>query len=60
MPLIKANQVQATGDEDAAKKVVPEEVVTKYVAYKADASTYQHTHHQSVTSREKWRILARF
>ena len=31
--------MQATGSEDAAKEVVPEDVVTKDVAYKADAAT---------------------
>ena len=60
MPLIQANQSQATGEEDAAKEVVPEESVTKYMTKEAGASTAQHTHHQSVTLREKWGILERF
>ena len=60
VPLIRANQVQATGDEDAAKEVILGEAVTKDVAEEADASTAHNTHHQSGTSREKWRILAQF
>ena len=49
VPLRQVNQVQATGDEDAAEEVVPEEAFTKDVAKEADASTTQHTHHRSVT-----------
>ena len=60
VPLRRGNQIQATGDEDAAKEVKPEEAVTKNVAEEVDTSTAQHTHHRSETSREKWRILARF
>ena len=60
VPLIRANQVQATGDENAAEEVVTEEAVTKDVADEAEASTAHHTHHQSGTSRDKWNILARF
>ena len=60
VPLRRANQIQATGDEEADEGVVPEDVVTKDVAEEAEASTAQNTHHRSETSREKWRILARF
>ena len=42
----RANQIQATGDEDAAKEVVPEEAVTKDVAEEADASTAQNKHYR--------------
>ena len=48
------------GENDVADEFVPEEAVNKDVAEEADASTDQHTHHQSETSREKWRILLRF
>ena len=47
VPLRQANQVQAMGDEDVEKEVVPEEAVTKDVADEADTSTDQHTYHQS-------------
>ena len=60
VPMRRVNKIQATGGEDAAEDVVPEELVTKDVEEQADASTTQHKHHQSETSREKWRILARF
>ena len=63
IPLRRRNQVQTTRDGDAAEEVVPEMVATKDVADKADkadASTYQNTHNQPGTSREKWRILAPF
>ena len=60
VPLRRANQVQATGDEDAAEEVVPEEAVTKDVEDDMDDSTDQYTHHKSGTSRDKWRTLARF
>ena len=45
------NQVQATGAKDASKEVVPEEVVTKDMVDEADASTAQHIHHLSESSR---------
>ena len=60
MSLRRANQVQAMGYEDAAKEFVPEEAVTKDMAYEADASNALHTRHQPGTLREKWRILERF
>ena len=62
MLLIQVNQVQAMEAKDPANKIVPEEVVTKDVADKADevgASTALHINHQSGTSREKWEILSR-
>ena len=43
-----------------AEEVVLEEADTKYVAEELDASTAHNTHNRSETSREKWRILARF
>ena len=46
VPLRRENQIQTTGDEDAAEEVVPEEAETKGEAEEADASTVQHTHHQ--------------
>ena len=58
VPLRRGNQVQATGNEDAADEVVPEEAVTKDVAGEADALTDHRTNNQSETSRDKWRILA--
>ena len=57
VPLRRANQIQATGGEDEAEEVVPEEAVTKYVTEEADASTAQHTHNRSETSMDKWKIL---
>ena len=60
VPLIRANQIQATGDEDTAEEIVPEETVTKDVADETDASTTQHTHNQPEILWEKWRVLARF
>ena len=53
VPLRGANQIQATGDEDAANEVVLEEAVTNNVVDNADASTDPHKHYQTVTSREK-------
>ena len=35
VPLRRANQIQATGDEEADEGVVPEDVVTKDVAEEA-------------------------
>ena len=49
--LRRANQIQATGDKDETKEVLPEEAVTKEVAEEADDSTAYHTHHQSEASR---------
>ena len=43
VPLRRANQIRATGDEDAAKEVVLEEATTKDVAEEVDTSTAQHT-----------------
>ena len=43
--MIRENQVQSTGADDAAKEVVPEEAVTKDAADDTDASTSLHTHH---------------
>ena len=43
--MIRENQVQSTGADDAAKEVVPEEAVTKDEADDTDASTSLHTHH---------------
>ena len=60
VPLRRANQVQEIGDKDADKELVPEEAVIKDMLNEADASNVIHTHHQAVTSREKWSILARF
>ena len=60
VPLRQANKIQATGDEDAAEEVILQESFTKDVVEEVDASTTQHTHHRSETSREKWRVLARF
>ena len=60
VPIRWANQVQATGDKDAAEEVVQEEAVTKDMADESDALTTQRTYHPSGTSREKWSILARF
>ena len=54
------HQIHVTGDYEAAEEVVPEEAVTKNVAEEADDTTAHNTHHQSGTSREKWRILAQF
>ena len=45
VPLRRVNQVQAMGDEDLVKKVVPDESVAKDVEEEADASTAQHTNH---------------
>ena len=42
----QANQIQVTGDEDAAEEFVPGEAVTKSVAEEADASTDQNKNHQ--------------
>ena len=39
------NEVQATGDKDAAKEVIPEDAVTKDVADKVNASNSYHTHY---------------
>ena len=36
MPLRRANKIQAMGDEEAAKEVVPEYVFTKDVAEEVD------------------------
>ena len=47
VPLRLANQIQATGDKDAAEEVALEEAINKYVAEEADASTSEHTHHWS-------------
>ena len=60
VPMRRVDQIQATGDEDAAEESVLEEAVTKDVAEEADSSTARYTHIWSETSREKWRILARF
>ena len=60
VPLRPENQIQETGDGYAAKEVVPEEAVTKELAEEADASTAQNKHHESESSRDEWRILARF
>ena len=60
VPLRQVNQIQATGDEDAAEEVVPEEAATKDVTEEADASSAHHTHHRSENSREEWGILAGF
>ena len=46
VPLRRSNQVQATGDEDAAKEVVTEEAFTKGVVDEAHTSTALHTHNQ--------------
>ena len=51
VPKRQADQIQATGDEDVAEEVVPEEAVTKDVAEGADTSTAQNIHHQSETLR---------
>ena len=45
VPLRQVNQIQATGDKDAAEEVVLEEAVTKDVAEEADTSTPHHTYH---------------
>ena len=58
--LRQENQMQATGSEDAAGEVVPEEAVKKDVADKEDAVTALHTYYQSGTSSKKWRILAQY
>ena len=60
VPLRRANQIHATGDEGAADEVVPEEAVTKDMKEEVEALTAQNKHHRSETSREKWRILAQF
>ena len=60
VPLRRVNQVQTKEEEEEAGEVVPEEAVTKDVVDEADVSIAQHTNHQSGTSREKWRVLARF
>ena len=39
VPLRRVNKIQATGYEDGAKEVVPEEAVTKDVSEEAGAST---------------------
>ena len=44
------------GDKDADEEVVPEEALTNDMVDDADASTAQHTHHQSGASREKSKI----
>ena len=56
---LRANQVQAAGEKDAAKEIVSEEEVTKDVADKAYASTAHNTHHRPETLREKLTILKR-
>ena len=56
VPPRQENQVQATGDKDADEEVVPEEALTNDMVDDADASTAQHTHHQSGASREKSKI----
>ena len=45
VPLRWVNQIQETGDEDAAKEVVPEDAVTKDVLEEVDVSIAHNTHH---------------
>ena len=45
MPPRQDNQIQATGDKDAAEEVVPEETATKDIAEEADDSASDHTNH---------------
>ena len=51
VPLRRANQVQETEADDAAKEVLLEEAFNKDVADEADVSTDLYTHHQLGTSR---------
>ena len=44
VPMRRVDQIQATGDEDAAEESVLEEAVTKDVAEEADSSTARYTH----------------
>ena len=60
VPLIRSNQIKATGDEDAAEEVIPEEAFIKDVGEEEEAPTSQYIYSRPGTSRENWRILARF
>ena len=46
VPPRQANQVQAMGEEDTAKEVLPWELVTKDVVEKTEVSTTHNAHHQ--------------
>ena len=55
----RVNQVQEMDAVNKSEAVAEKGAVTKYVVYKAGASTTQNTHHKFGTSREKHMVLAR-